>query len=59
MSCAFALAAGALHGGFVARIEVLRHFPFPRTDLPYGLCDRYAKSGEAVEHGYAELDFRD
>ena len=32
------------------------HFPFPRTDLSYGLCDRYAKSGVAVEHRNPDLE---
>lgn len=33
-------------------------FPFPRTDSSYRLSDRYTESGVTVEHGDAELDFR-
>ncbi len=33
--------------------------PFPQTDLVYCLCDRYAKSGVAIEDGDADLDFSD
>ena len=33
--------------------------PLPRTDLSCGLCDRYAKSGVAVENSDADPDFRD
>jgi hypothetical protein len=45
--------------GFVAQIGLRVSFPFPQTDLAYCLCDRYAKSGVAVEDGDADLDFRD
>jgi hypothetical protein len=45
--------------GFVAQIGLRVSFPFPQTDLAYCLCDRYAKSGVAVEDCDADLDFRD
>ena len=45
--------------GFVAQIRCRAGFPFPRTDLSYGRCAGYAKSGVAVENGDADLDFRD
>lgn len=32
--------------------------PLSRSDLSYGLGDRYAKRGVAVEHGDTDLDFR-
>ena len=48
-----------LYLGFVAQIRCRAGFPFPRTDLSYGRCDGYAKSGVAVENGDADLDFRD
>ena len=44
---------------FVAQIRCRAGFPFPRTDLSYGRCAGYAKSGVAVENGDADLDFRD
>jgi transposase InsO family protein len=44
--------------GFVAQIGLRVSFPFSQTDLAYCLCDRYAKSGVAVEDGDADLDFR-
>ena len=47
------------HRGSVAQTEIGTRFPLPRTDLPYRLCDRNAKSGVAVEHGDADMDFRD
>jgi hypothetical protein len=33
--------------------------PLSRRDSSHGFCDRYAKSGVAVEDGDADLDFRD
>lgn len=45
--------------GFVAQIGERAHFPFPRTDIPYGLCYGYAKSGVAIEDGEADLNFCD
>ena len=45
--------------GSVAQIGFRSSFPFPRTDLSYGLSDGYAKSGVAVEHRDADLDFGD
>lgn len=33
--------------------------PLSQADLSYGLCDGYAKSGVAIEHCNADLDFRD
>lgn len=44
---------------FVVQIGLNVGFSFTQPDLPYGLCDRYAKSGVAVEDGDADLDFRD
>jgi len=35
---------------FVAQIHSRSHFPFPRTDLFYGVDLRYAKGGVAIEH---------
>ena len=34
-------------------------FPLPQTDLGYGPSVRYAKRSIAIEHGDADLDFRD
>ena len=34
-------------------------FPFPRTHLSCGLCDRYTEGGVTVEHGGADLEFGD
>jgi hypothetical protein len=45
--------------GFVAPIGWKTCFPFPQTDLAYGLGDRYAKSGIAVADCDADLDFCD
>ena len=33
-------------------------FPFPRTDLFHGLCDRYAERGVAVQDGDPDLELR-
>jgi hypothetical protein len=45
--------------GFVAQIGLRLSSPFPQTGLAYRLCDRYAKSGVAIEDGDADLDFCD
>jgi hypothetical protein len=37
----------------------LTDFPYPRTDLSHDLCDGYAKGGEAVPDGDADLKLRD
>ncbi|MEO9515813.1 MAG: hypothetical protein ABJG55_08810, partial [Paracoccaceae bacterium] len=34
-------------------------FPYPKTDLAYRFCGRYAKRGIAIKHSDADLDFRD
>lgn len=34
-------------------------FPFPRTNLLHGLCDRDAECGEAVRHGDTDLKLGD
>lgn len=41
---------------FVAQIGVWSDFPFPRTELFYGLCDGYAERGVAIENGNSDLD---
>jgi len=46
-------------GGSVAEIGWCRGFPFPRTDLSRGLCDRDAERGVAVQNGDTDLKFRD
>ena len=34
-------------------------FPVPRTDLPYELCYRRARGGEAIEHCHTDLELGD
>ena len=43
----------------VAQIACLPRFPFPRTDLSHGLCDRDAERGVAVQNGDTDLKLRD
>ena len=45
--------------GSVAQIVWRSSFPFPQTELSYGLCDGYAKSCVAVEHCDPDLELGD
>ena len=49
----------SLSMGLVAQIGAWPQFPFPRTDLSYGLSDRYTKRGVAVQDSDADLQFGD
>ena len=45
--------------GSVAQIGLRPRFPFPRTDLSHGLCDRNAERGVAIQNGDTDLKLRD
>jgi hypothetical protein len=46
-------------GGSVAQFGLKACFPFPRTDLSFGLCYKRAECGEAVEDGNPDLELGD
>lgn len=48
-----------LYWALLHKSDDVQASPFPRTDLSYGLCDRYAESRVAVQYGDAYLGFRD